>query len=175
MTSVSDILVVLYVDDTFPNSLSLNFTLTSATHSDGTVTFQVTRTPGVEPPALSTLIVTLPSEIEFRNSMHKYKYTLITSFTATLEPRLSVPDFVSQVDLHLQSSAERKPGFKDMCVANYPAPEAGEQFCPPTSTLLSTTRTSDDTIPSIFSPKTEFSGSPRGDPIEKIYEGVRMT
>ena len=76
MTSVSDILVVLYVDDTFPISLSLNFTLTSATHSGGSVMFQVTLTPGVEPPppTLSTLLVTLPSEIEFRSSIHKQMY-----------------------------------------------------------------------------------------------------
>ena len=70
MNSVSDILVVLYVDDTFPISLNLIFTLTSVTHSDGTATFQVTLTPGVEPPTLSTLLVTLPSETEFRNSIH---------------------------------------------------------------------------------------------------------
>ena len=70
MTSVPDILVVLYVDDTFPISLSLIFTLTSVTHSGGIVMFHVTLTPGVEPPTLSTLLVTLPREIEFRNSIH---------------------------------------------------------------------------------------------------------
>ena len=69
MISVSDVLVVLYVDDKFPSSLSLNFTLTDVTHSSGIVVFQVTLTPGVEPPTLSALIATLPSEIEFRNNM----------------------------------------------------------------------------------------------------------
>ena len=70
MTSVPDILVVLYVDDTFPISLSLIFTLTSVTHAGGIVMFHVTLTPGVEPPTLSTILVTLPREIEFRNSIH---------------------------------------------------------------------------------------------------------
>ena len=52
MTSVCDVFVVVLVA-TGPRLLVLNSTVTDATHSGGTVVFQVTLTPGIEPPTLS--------------------------------------------------------------------------------------------------------------------------
>ena len=55
MISVSDILVVVLVTTNTP----LKFTHTDVTHSGGSVVFQVTLTPGVEPLTLSALAVTV--------------------------------------------------------------------------------------------------------------------
>ena len=59
MTSVCDVLLVVLVATTGPILLVLNSTLTDATHSGGTVVFQVTLTAGVGPSTLSALAVTL--------------------------------------------------------------------------------------------------------------------
>ena len=59
MTSVSDVLVVVYELTTL---LVLNSTVTDATHSGGTVVLQVTLAPGVGPSSLTALTVTVRSE-----------------------------------------------------------------------------------------------------------------
>ena len=59
MISACDVLVVVLVTITGPRLLVLNSTLTDATHSGGTVMFQVTLAPGVGPPTLSALTVTV--------------------------------------------------------------------------------------------------------------------
>ena len=61
MNSVCDILVVVLVA-TKTQDLFLKFTVTDATHSGGIAVFQVTLTPGVEPPTLSVLTVTVDDE-----------------------------------------------------------------------------------------------------------------
>ena len=52
-------LVVVLVAANSPLVVVLNSTVTDVTHSDGTVVLQVTLTPGVEPPTLSALTVTV--------------------------------------------------------------------------------------------------------------------
>jgi len=63
MTSVPDALVVVLDLTTLPLILVLNSTVAYATHSGGTVVFQATLAPGVEPSTLSALTVTLPNEM----------------------------------------------------------------------------------------------------------------
>ena len=53
------VLVVVLVAANPPVGVVLKFTITDVTHSGGSVVFQVTLTPGVEPPTLSTRTVTL--------------------------------------------------------------------------------------------------------------------
>ena len=62
MSSVWDVLVVVYVATKGPRLLVLKLTLTNATHSGGAVVLQVTLAPGVEPLTLSALTVTVESE-----------------------------------------------------------------------------------------------------------------
>ena len=59
MISVCDLLVVVLLASTGPRLLVLNSTLTDVTHLGGNVVFQVTLTPGVGPPTLSALTVTV--------------------------------------------------------------------------------------------------------------------
>ena len=56
MISVCDVLVVVLLATTGPRLLVLNITLTDVTHPGGTVVFQVTLAPGVEPPTLSLTV-----------------------------------------------------------------------------------------------------------------------
>ena len=53
------VLVVVLVAANRPLSVVLKFAVTDVTHSGGSVVFQVTLTPGVEPPTLSARAVTL--------------------------------------------------------------------------------------------------------------------
>ena len=59
MTSVCDVLVVELVAANLPLGVVLKLTPTDVTHSGGSVVFQVTLTPGVEPLTLLALTVRL--------------------------------------------------------------------------------------------------------------------
>ena len=61
MISVCDVLVVVLAA-TNTLVVVLKFTVTDVTQSGGSVVFQVTLTPGVEPPTLSARTVTLKNK-----------------------------------------------------------------------------------------------------------------
>ena len=58
------------------------------------------------------------------------------------------------------------------CIANYLVPDTREQFRTSTSIqLLSTSKASDDNLPSIFNLTVERTGSLRGDLVQKFTRG----
>ena len=59
MISVCDVLVVVQVAANTLLVVVLKFTVTDVTHSGGNAVFQVTLTPGVEPPTLASLALRL--------------------------------------------------------------------------------------------------------------------
>ena len=58
MTVFSDVLILVLDATNIPVFVLWKSTLTDVTHSGGSSVFQVTLTPGLEPPTLSALTVT---------------------------------------------------------------------------------------------------------------------